>query len=44
MSPDVEAFELAGDGTWTRRTGDADGPLHAICRRLLLRRVGGTPG
>ena len=26
MSPDVDAFELAGDGTWTRRTGGDETP------------------
>ncbi|WTY54057.1 RNA degradosome polyphosphate kinase [Micromonospora sp. NBC_01412] len=43
FSPDVEAFELAGDGSWTRRTGTPDGPLTHL-QDLLLRRVGGTPG
>ncbi|WP_433537426.1 RNA degradosome polyphosphate kinase [Micromonospora sp. CA-249363] len=43
MSPDVDAFELAGDGTWTRRTGDDDG-ARVHLQELLLRRVGGTAG
>ncbi|MFD0784932.1 RNA degradosome polyphosphate kinase, partial [Micromonospora azadirachtae] len=43
MSPDVEAFELAGDGTWTRRTGTAGEPLTHL-QELLLTRAGGTPG
>ncbi|MEW2386408.1 RNA degradosome polyphosphate kinase [Micromonospora sp. NPDC047707] len=42
FSPDVEAFELAADGTWTRRTGD-EAPLVHL-QDLLLRRVGGTAG
>ncbi|RKF27201.1 RNA degradosome polyphosphate kinase [Micromonospora globbae] len=43
MSPDVEAFELAADGTWTRRAGTADEP-RAHLQELLLSRVGGTAG
>ncbi|MFJ6195617.1 RNA degradosome polyphosphate kinase [Micromonospora sp. NPDC092111] len=43
MSPDVDAFELASDGTWTRRTGNAEEPLHDL-QELLLRRVGSTAG
>ncbi|MFG3714161.1 RNA degradosome polyphosphate kinase [Micromonospora sp. NPDC047730] len=43
MSPDVEAFELAADGTWSRRTGTAEEPLVHL-QELLLRRVGGTAG
>ncbi|MEU5939353.1 RNA degradosome polyphosphate kinase [Micromonospora sp. NPDC047548] len=43
FSPDVDAFELAGDGTWTRRTGTAEEPLTRL-QELLLRRVGGTAG
>ncbi|MFI7576407.1 RNA degradosome polyphosphate kinase [Micromonospora sp. NPDC049497] len=43
MGPDVDAFELAGDGTWTRRAGSADAPLVDL-QELLLRRVGGTAG
>ncbi|GAA2184302.1 RNA degradosome polyphosphate kinase [Micromonospora lupini] len=42
MSPDVDAFELAGDGTWTRRTGGEEARVHL--QELLLRRVGGTAG
>ncbi|MFG3705147.1 RNA degradosome polyphosphate kinase [Micromonospora sp. NPDC047670] len=41
MGPDVEAFELAADGTWSRRTGTAEEPLVHL-QELLLRRVGGT--
>ncbi|SCG62762.1 polyphosphate kinase [Micromonospora humi] len=37
---DVDAFELAADGTWHRRTGDGDTPLTHL-QDLLLRRVGG---
>ncbi|GAB3848304.1 hypothetical protein GCM10029963_31000 [Micromonospora andamanensis] len=43
MSPDVDAFELAGDGTWTRRTGRPEAPLTHL-QHLLLRRVGSTAG
>ncbi|MFG1954609.1 RNA degradosome polyphosphate kinase [Micromonospora sp. NPDC048830] len=43
FSPDVEAFELAGDGTWTRHTGTPDPPPTHL-QDLLLRRVGGTAG
>nr|WP_238161752.1 RNA degradosome polyphosphate kinase [Micromonospora endolithica] len=43
MGPDVDAFELAADGTWTRRTGTPDTPLVDL-QELLLRRVGGTAG
>ncbi|MCI4064700.1 RNA degradosome polyphosphate kinase [Micromonospora sp. R77] len=43
MSPEVDAFELAGDGSWTRRTG-ADGVPLTDLQELLLRRVGGTAG
>ncbi|MGC4818968.1 RNA degradosome polyphosphate kinase [Micromonospora sp. DT63] len=43
MSPDVDAFELAGDGTWTRRTG-GDDTARVHLQELLLRRVGGTAG
>ena len=43
MSPDVDAFELAADGSWTRRTGSAEEPLHDL-QELLLRRVGGSAG
>ncbi|MET8308133.1 RNA degradosome polyphosphate kinase [Micromonospora sp. NPDC005173] len=42
MGPDVDAFELAGDGRWTRRTGDDVARVHL--QELLLRRVGGTAG
>ncbi|WP_425413089.1 RNA degradosome polyphosphate kinase [Micromonospora citrea] len=41
MSPEVEAFELAADGTWSRRTGTVEEPLVHL-QELLLRRVGGT--
>ncbi|MFG2082607.1 RNA degradosome polyphosphate kinase [Micromonospora tulbaghiae] len=40
FDPDVDAFELAADGTWHRRTGDGDVPLTHL-QDLLLRRVGG---
>ncbi|TNH27403.1 RNA degradosome polyphosphate kinase [Micromonospora orduensis] len=43
MSPDVDAFELAGDGTWTRRAG-GDEAAGTHLQELLLRRVGGTAG
>ncbi|MGV9211704.1 RNA degradosome polyphosphate kinase [Micromonospora sp. RB23] len=43
MSPDVDAFELAGDGTWTRRAG-RDEAARTHLQELLLRRVGGTAG
>lgn len=43
MSPDVDAFELAGDGSWTRRTS-ADDNARVHLQELLLRRVGGTAG
>ncbi|MDT0528787.1 RNA degradosome polyphosphate kinase [Micromonospora sp. DSM 115977] len=43
MSPDVDAFELAADGTWSRRTGTAEEPRVHL-QELLLRRVGGTAG
>ncbi|WP_433231640.1 RNA degradosome polyphosphate kinase [Micromonospora sp. CA-248260] len=43
MSPDVDAFELAADGNWTRRTGSAEQPLHDL-QELLLRRVGSSAG
>ncbi|MFC0005813.1 RNA degradosome polyphosphate kinase [Micromonospora siamensis] len=42
MSPEVDAFELAADGSWTRRTG-TDTPLVHL-QETLLRRVGGTAG
>ncbi|MEU1745003.1 RNA degradosome polyphosphate kinase [Micromonospora arida] len=41
MSPEVDAFELAGDGTWTRRTGGGNAARTHL-QELLLRRVGGT--
>jgi polyphosphate kinase len=41
MSDEVEGFELAGDGTWTRRRGTPNAPLVDL-QELLLRRVGGT--
>ncbi|TDB70634.1 RNA degradosome polyphosphate kinase, partial [Micromonospora sp. KC723] len=43
FGPEVDAFELAADGTWTRRTGTSEEPL-ADLQELLLRRVGGTAG
>lgn len=43
MSPDVDAFELAGDGTWSRRAGRPEAPLSHL-QHLLLRRVGSTAG
>ncbi|GIG86475.1 RNA degradosome polyphosphate kinase [Plantactinospora endophytica] len=41
MSPQVEAFELAGDGCWTRRRGSLDAPLVNL-QEALLRRVAGN--
>ncbi|MFF5171306.1 RNA degradosome polyphosphate kinase [Micromonospora sp. NPDC000089] len=41
FGPDIDAFELAPDGTWTRRTGTPDEPLTHL-QDLLLRRVGGA--
>ncbi|TDB72459.1 RNA degradosome polyphosphate kinase [Micromonospora sp. KC721] len=43
FGPEVNAFELAADGTWTRRVGTPEEPL-ADLQELLLRRVGGTAG
>ncbi|MEV4659582.1 RNA degradosome polyphosphate kinase [Micromonospora sp. NPDC049301] len=43
MSPDVDAFELAGDGCWSRRTG-GDEAARQHLQELLLHRVGGTAG
>ncbi|WP_257028806.1 RNA degradosome polyphosphate kinase [Micromonospora purpureochromogenes] len=43
FSPEVDSFELAGDGTWTRRAGTLEEPLTDL-QELLLRRVGGTAG
>ncbi|MEV4478836.1 RNA degradosome polyphosphate kinase [Micromonospora coxensis] len=43
FSAEVDAFELAADGTWTRRTGSDQEPLVDL-QELLLRRVGGTAG
>ena len=43
FSPDVDAFELAADGTWQRRTGTDDTPLTHL-QDLLLHRVGGRAG
>ncbi|WP_254910078.1 RNA degradosome polyphosphate kinase [Micromonospora sp. NBS 11-29] len=40
FDPEVDAFELAADGTWHRRTGTDDTPLTHL-QDLLLRRVGG---
>jgi polyphosphate kinase len=39
MSDDVESFELAGDGTWIRRSATPDRPLVHL-QDALLRRVG----
>ncbi|MEV6372317.1 RNA degradosome polyphosphate kinase [Micromonospora musae] len=43
MSPELDAFELAGDGTWTHRTGTPAEPLTHL-QELLLERAGGAPG
>ncbi|MBL6274932.1 RNA degradosome polyphosphate kinase [Micromonospora fiedleri] len=43
MSPDVDAFELSADGSWTRRSGTPTAPLVHL-QDLLLRRVGSTAG
>ncbi|MEU4568412.1 RNA degradosome polyphosphate kinase [Micromonospora sp. NPDC023956] len=43
MSPGVDAFDLAADGTWTRRESSPDTPSQHL-QELLLRRVGGTAG
>ena len=43
MSPEVDAFELGADGSWTRRGGTPDAPLLHL-QDLLLRRVGSTAG
>ncbi|MGS2614768.1 RNA degradosome polyphosphate kinase [Micromonospora sp. LZ34] len=43
MSPEVGAFELAADGSWTRRADTPDVPLTHL-QELLLHRVGGTAG
>ncbi|MEV4755282.1 RNA degradosome polyphosphate kinase [Micromonospora sp. NPDC049559] len=43
MSPEIEAFELHGDGTWTRRVGTSEQPLVHL-QEALLRRVGGSAG
>jgi polyphosphate kinase len=40
MSEDCEAFELAGDGAWTRRQGSAERPLVHLQEALLRRIVG----
>ncbi|WP_460808479.1 RNA degradosome polyphosphate kinase [Micromonospora zhanjiangensis] len=42
MSPDVEAFELAGDGGWRHRTGPPEQPLPHLQEALLRRVVGRT--
>ncbi|MEV0727125.1 RNA degradosome polyphosphate kinase [Polymorphospora sp. NPDC050346] len=42
MSDDVEAFELAGDGTWARRVSSDDTPLVHLQEALLRRVVGGA--
>jgi polyphosphate kinase len=41
FGPEVDAFELAADGGWRRRTGTAEAPLRHL-QELLLQRVGGT--
>jgi polyphosphate kinase len=41
MSDDIEAFELAGDGAWSRRVSTPDKPLLHL-QDLLLRRIVGT--
>ena len=41
MSDDIDAFELAGDGTWSRRTGSPATPLVNL-QEELLSRVGGA--
>lgn len=43
MSPEVDAFDLAPDGTWSRRRGTAEARLTDF-QELLLRHVSGTPG
>ncbi|SCL21133.1 polyphosphate kinase [Micromonospora rhizosphaerae] len=43
MSSEVDAFELAAEGTWSRRTSTAETPLIDL-QELLLRRAGGTAG
>jgi polyphosphate kinase len=43
MSPEVDAFQLASDGTWSRRSGTDEAPL-AHLQEMLLGRVGGTAG
>ncbi|WP_369931453.1 RNA degradosome polyphosphate kinase [Plantactinospora sp. BC1] len=40
MSPEVEAFDLAGDGCWTRRKGSPEAPLVNL-QEALLGRVAG---
>ena len=41
MSDECEAFDLAGDGTWTRRVATDDRPLTHLQDALLQRVVGG---
>ncbi|MGI5144916.1 RNA degradosome polyphosphate kinase [Plantactinospora sp. CA-294935] len=41
MSPQVEAFDLTGDGCWTRRKGTLEAPLVNL-QEALLRRVAGA--
>ncbi|MEU4479483.1 RNA degradosome polyphosphate kinase [Micromonospora sp. NPDC023966] len=43
FSPEVDAFELAAEGAWHRRTGTDDTPLTHL-QDLLLHRVGGRAG
>ncbi len=43
FSPEVDAFELAADGTWHRHAGTGQAPRKHL-QGLLLRRVGGTAG
>ena len=43
FSPEADAFELAADGSWSRRTGTGDEPPTHL-QDLLLRRIGATAG
>jgi polyphosphate kinase len=42
MSDETECFELAADGSWTRRVSTAVRPLHHLQAAQLHRVVGGT--
>ncbi|WP_091554398.1 RNA degradosome polyphosphate kinase [Micromonospora pattaloongensis] len=42
MSPECEAFELAADGTWSRRVATPEAPLLHL-QELQLRRIVGPP-